>query len=118
MLRSPAVSLPVAEPLALTDATLLFLVQVLLAMHPELYAPPESGTEPRPPPRTRAAHHIIDPVRAVHNAIKIYSADLTRSPPTAPLTTRFRFDPTPAREDGDPADRAIRLSHRLASTTA
>ncbi|WP_437596891.1 hypothetical protein WMF28_30370 [Sorangium sp. So ce590] len=82
MLRSPAVSLPVAEPLALIDATLLFLVQVLLARHPELYAPPESGTEPRPPPGTRAAHHIIDAIREVHNAIEIYSAALpdTMSP--------------------------------------
>jgi len=68
------VSLPVSEPLALIDATLLFLVQVLLARHPELYAPPESGTERRPPPGTRAAHHIIDAVREVHSAIEIYSA--------------------------------------------
>ena len=76
MLRSPAVSLPVAEPLALIDATLLFLVQVLLARHPDLYAPPESGAALRPPPGTRAAHHIIDAVREVHNAIETYSAAL------------------------------------------
>ena len=42
MPRSPQVSLPVSEPIALIDATLLFLVQVLLARHPDLYAPPES----------------------------------------------------------------------------
>ncbi|MGK3975501.1 hypothetical protein WMF38_27820 [Sorangium sp. So ce118] len=61
---------------------LLFLVQVLLARHPELYAPPESGTEPRPPPGTRATHHIINAIREVHNAIEIYSAALpdTMSP--------------------------------------
>lgn len=74
MLRSPAVSLPVSEPLALIDATLLFLVQVLLARHPDLYAPPESGTELRPPPGTRAAHHVLDAVREVHNAIELYAA--------------------------------------------
>jgi hypothetical protein len=76
MLRSPVVPLPIPEPLALIDATLLFLVQVLLAKHPELYAPPESGTEPRPAPGTRAAHYIIDAVREVHNAIEIYNATL------------------------------------------
>jgi hypothetical protein len=75
MLRSPAVSLPLSEPLALIDATLLFLVQVLLARHPDLlYAPPESGTDSRPPPRTRAVHHILDAVREVHNALEIYNA--------------------------------------------
>jgi hypothetical protein len=85
MLRSSAVPLPVSEPLALIDATLLFLVQVLLARHPDLYAPPEGDTEPRPPPGTRAAHHIIDAVREVHNAIEIYHAALpdTISPGSA-----------------------------------
>jgi hypothetical protein len=76
MLRSPLVPLHIPEPLALIDATLLFLVQVMLAKHPELYAPPESGTEARPAPGTRAAHHIIDAVREVHNAIEIYNAAL------------------------------------------
>ena len=42
MLRIPEVTLPVPEPLALLDATLLFLVQVLLAHHPELLLPPDS----------------------------------------------------------------------------
>lgn len=64
------------EPLALVDATLLFLVQVILAKPPDLYAPPESSTGPRPPPGTRAAHHIIGAVREVHNAIEIYNAAL------------------------------------------
>jgi hypothetical protein len=70
------VSVPVSEPLALIDATLLFLVQVLLAEHPDLCASPDSGTEHRPPPGTRAAHHIIDAVREVHNAIELYNATL------------------------------------------
>ena len=76
MPRSPQVSLPVSEPIALIDATLLFLIQVLLAKHPELYPTPEPSDQPRPPPGVRAAHHILDAVREVHNAIELYNASL------------------------------------------
>ena len=34
----PTSPVPVPEPLALLDATLLFLIQVLLARHPDLLA--------------------------------------------------------------------------------
>jgi hypothetical protein len=76
MLRTPHVSLPVPEPLALIDATLLFLVQVLLAKHPHLYAPPEEQAEACPPPGARAARHILDAVREVHHALESYRAFL------------------------------------------
>ena len=76
MLRSPHVSIPVHEPLDLIDATLLFLIQVLLAKHPDLLAPPEEAAEPRPPLGVRAAHHILDAIREVHHAIEIYRAAL------------------------------------------
>ena len=76
MPRSPQISLPVSEPIALIDATLLFLVQVLLAKHPELYPNHETEAEPRPPPGVRAAHHILDAIREVHHAIEIYNAAL------------------------------------------
>jgi hypothetical protein len=76
MPRSPHVSLPVSEPIALIDATLLFLVQVLLAKHPDLYPPHETEAEPRPPPGVRAAHHILDAIREVHHAIEVYNAAL------------------------------------------
>jgi hypothetical protein len=77
MQRSPQVCLPIADPLALIDATLLFLVQVLIAKHPELLAAPEE--EIRPPPRTRAARHILDAIREVHHAIETYSTFLPNS---------------------------------------
>jgi hypothetical protein len=79
MPRSPQISLPVSEPIALIDATLLFLVQVLLAKHPELYPSHETEPEPRPPPGVRAAHHILDAIREVHRAIEIYNAALLDS---------------------------------------
>ena len=59
--------------LALIDATLLFLVQVLLAKHPELYPSHETEAQPQPPPGVRAAHHILDAIREVHHAIEIYN---------------------------------------------
>jgi hypothetical protein len=76
MPRYPQVLLPVSEPIALIDATLLFLVQVLLAKHPELYPTHETDPEPRPPPGGRAAHHILDAIREVHHAIEIYNTAL------------------------------------------
>lgn len=74
MPRPLHISLPIADPLALVDATLLFLIQVLIAKHPELLAAPEQ--EPLPSPGTRAARHILDAIREVHHAIQTYSAFL------------------------------------------
>jgi hypothetical protein len=75
MLRIPDVTLPVPEPLALLDATLLFLVQILIAQHPDLLLPPELP-EPRPPPGLRAAQRLLDGVRELHQALDIYRAVL------------------------------------------
>lgn len=74
MPRSPKVSLPIADPISLVDATLLFLVQVLLANHPELAE--DDDDEPRPPPTLRAARHILGAIREVHYAIETYNAFL------------------------------------------
>ena len=68
------ISLPISEPLALVDATLLFLIQVLIAKHPELLAAPEEQLLPSP--GTRAARHILDAIREVHHTIETYSAFL------------------------------------------
>jgi hypothetical protein len=76
MPRSPHVFLPVSEPIAIIEATLLFLIQVLLAKHPELYPTHEQDPAPRPPPGTRAARHVLDAIREVHHAIEIYNAAL------------------------------------------
>lgn len=75
MLPTTPISLPIPEPLALIDATLLFLVQVLLAKHPELLAPPDEPRA-RPPPALRAARRILDAIREAHHAIESYRATL------------------------------------------
>jgi hypothetical protein len=79
MLRTPSVSLPIPEPLALLDATLLFIIQVLLARHPDLLAPPEAPV-PHQPHGLRAARRIFDAVREVHHALEIYSVVLPDAP--------------------------------------
>lgn len=71
MLRADAVRLPVLEPLALIDATLLFAVQVLIAQHPDLLAPPEVPVL-RPSPGLRAARHLFDAIRELHHAVESY----------------------------------------------
>ncbi len=75
MLRIPEVTLPVPEPLALLDATLLFLVQVLIAQHPDLLLPTDLP-EPRPPPPICAAKRLLDRVRELHQALDAYRAVL------------------------------------------
>jgi hypothetical protein len=77
------VTLPIPEPLALLDATVLFVIQVLIAQHPDLLAPPE---EPAPAtPGLRSARRILDAVRDLHIALDTYResrpADLRRDDP-------------------------------------
>lgn len=81
MPRSSLVSLPIANPIALIDATLLFLVQVLLVNHPELAD--DDHDDPRPPPPLRAARHILGAIREVHYAIESYNAFLPNSLPSS-----------------------------------
>ena len=78
MLRTPSVSLPLPEPIALLDATLLFLIQVLLAQHPDLLTPIES-TEP-PAPGLPAARRILEAVRELHHTLEMYNAVLPNAP--------------------------------------
>ena len=80
MLRTPSVSLPLPEPIALLDATLLFLIQVLIAQHPDLLTPIES---PEPPaPGLRAARRILHAVRELHHTLETYTAVLPDAPAT------------------------------------
>lgn len=79
MLRIPSVLLPMPEPVALLDATLLFIIQVLLARHPDLLAPPEVPV-PHPHPSLRAARRMLDAVRDLHYALDSYRAVIPDTP--------------------------------------
>lgn len=81
MQRTFNVTLPTPEPLALLDATLLFLIQVLLAQHPDLLAPPEEPT-PRSP-GVRSARRVFEAVRDLHSALDSYRAFLPADHPQA-----------------------------------
>ncbi len=81
MPRTATVTLPIPEPLALLDATLLFLIQVLISQHPDLLASPEE-----PPARTpgvRSARRIFEAVRELHAALDSYRAFLPAEHPYA-----------------------------------
>jgi hypothetical protein len=75
---SPLV-LPIPEPLALLHATALFVIQVLLAQHPELLAPPEEVGPSRPPHRS-PAYLLLDAVRELQYALEVYRSCLTTLP--------------------------------------
>jgi hypothetical protein len=78
MIRTATVTLPTPDPLALLDATLLFVIQVLIAQHPNLLAPPEDSA-PRTP-RLRGARRIFEAVREVHAALDSYRSFLPDEP--------------------------------------
>jgi hypothetical protein len=81
MLSTSSLPLPVPEPLALLDATLLFLIQVLIAQQPDLLATPDEHDNTRHPASPlRAARHILLAVREVHYALDTYRAFLPDKP--------------------------------------
>jgi hypothetical protein len=90
MPRTTTVLLPLPEPLALLDATLLFIIQVLIAQHPDLLAPPE-----QPAPRTpglRAARRIFEAVRELHAALDTYRTFLPADSPPTPADEQLGDD--------------------------
>jgi hypothetical protein len=76
----PYVSLPVPQPLALLDATLIFLGQVLIAQTPDLLGAEHEEDHFLPPPPLRAARTVIAAVREVHYALDAYRAALHDKP--------------------------------------
>lgn len=75
MPRVPDLTLPLPDPLALLQATTLFVLQVLLAQHPELLAAPEESSTP-PPCALGHASLLLHAVRELHYAIEVYRSCL------------------------------------------
>jgi hypothetical protein len=75
MSRLPEITIPLPDPLALLDATALFVIQVLIAQHPELLAVPE---QPLPSPARPLGHAslLLDAVRDLQYAIEVYRSCL------------------------------------------
>jgi hypothetical protein len=91
MPKAVVLSLPMAEPIALLDATLLFIIQLFLAQHPNLLAPPESlDTHPG----LRPARRVLDAVRELHHALESYSVTLAHA-------SRTPLDATASADDDD-----------------
>jgi hypothetical protein len=91
MLHRPNVSLPVAELLPLLEAALLFVIQLLIAQHPDLLAPPEDTITARHAAPLRAAHRLLDAVRELNHALDSYRDVL----PTMPASGSHTDDDFP-----------------------
>lgn len=91
MLPRPHVSLPITELLPLLESALLFVIQLLIAQHPDLLAPPEEATTMRPAPPLRAAHRILDAVRELNHALDSYRDVLPSMPRSSSRTDDFPF---------------------------
>ncbi len=65
------VSMPVPELVTLLEASLLFVIQLLIARHPDLLAPPEEVTG-NPPPPLYGARRILAAVRELNHALDSY----------------------------------------------
>lgn len=77
------ISLPLPDPLAFLDATALFVIQLLLAQHPELLADPREPSPALLRPLSHA-HLLFSAVRELQYAIEVYRACL---PPSASNTS-------------------------------
>ncbi|MBM4362118.1 MAG: hypothetical protein FJ104_05520 [Deltaproteobacteria bacterium] len=76
----PSITLPLPDPLALLDATALFVIQLLLAQHPELLAAPEQQSPSFLRPLGHA-HLLLLAVRELQYAIEVYRACLPAQTP-------------------------------------
>lgn len=77
------ISLPIPEPLALIDATVLFVIQLLLAQHPELLAAPDEPLSSHRRPISHA-YLLLNAARELHYALEVYRAYLPDAADHAP----------------------------------
>jgi hypothetical protein len=72
--------MPISELVALLEASLLFVIQLLIARHPDLLAAPEEAEDIRPDPPLYGARRILAAVRELNNALDGYRAVLHQLP--------------------------------------
>lgn len=84
------ISLPLPDPLAFLDATALFVIQLLLAQHPELLADPDEPSPSFLRPLTHA-HLLFTAVRELQYALQVYRACLPAQVPDASQDDDFPF---------------------------
>ena len=75
MSSQPLLMLPLADPLTLIDATALFVIQVLIAQHPELLVAPDEPPKPTLRPLSHV-HLLFTAVRELQFAIEVYRSCL------------------------------------------
>jgi hypothetical protein len=80
MLRTPSISLPLAEVVALLDATTLFILQLLLARHPEMLDTSDAQQHPMQATALRSPRRVFDAVRELHHALDSYRVLLPDEP--------------------------------------
>jgi hypothetical protein len=80
----PHVSMPIAELVALLEASLLFALQLLIASHPDLLAPPEEADTIGPAPPLFGARRILAAVRELNDALDNYRDILHHLPSSKP----------------------------------
>jgi hypothetical protein len=86
MSARPRVSLPLAELLPLLEASLLFGLQVLIALHPELLAAPEEADTLRPTLPLYGARRIYAALRELNLALESYRDTFRGQPHTGAAT--------------------------------
>jgi hypothetical protein len=78
------VSMPIHELVTLLEASLLFVIQLLIARHPDLLAAPEEVEGLRPDPPLYGARRILAAVRELNNALDNYRAVFHQLPRSTP----------------------------------
>lgn len=73
MLHTSSVSLPIADPLALIDTTLVFIIQMLIARHPELLGSHSARAPCRSIPMIRSVSDVFDAVCALQYELDAYA---------------------------------------------
>jgi hypothetical protein len=76
----PHVSLPISELVTLLEASLLFVLQWLIARHPDLLAAPEEAETIRPAIPLYGARRLLAAIRELSHALENYHEALHDRP--------------------------------------